>query len=277
MNRQRIWTHRIITAICFVFVIMVCVILPTLLPIPDELSEITENDSEISHSVEQSVEEGSPAAIDTSAVEIDMDEIYINELASIMDMGRKYPDPEKCVDTVWKEKDIIAYYGNHLVPPYIPADLSESPHNITQTVVLSDTGIVWEDTVRLDFYQEYNEDGSAKSGDDLYIPRGFYLNASKIGLLHEFSCINSENAVSISYIGKTAVSIGYCCMEYGPYDPDTQEPSGYYDRYVAQFTLNGIEYEIVCSRLELEEVTRIVGSIIYNENNITIHNKSYNY
>ena len=45
-------------------------------------------------------------------------------------------------------------------------------------------------------------------------------------------------------------------------------PAGYYDIYTASFTLDGVEYEISAQRLELEEVIKIVASIInpYSEN-----------
>ena len=39
-------------------------------------------------------------------------------------------------------------------------------------------------------------------------------------------------------------------------------PAGYYDVYVASFTLNGVEYEIEGQRLELEEIIRITASVI---------------
>lgn len=38
--------------------------------------------------------------------------------------------------------------------------------------------------------------------------------------------------------------------------------AGYYDIYVASFTLDGVEYEVEAQRLELEEVIKIVASII---------------
>lgn len=39
-------------------------------------------------------------------------------------------------------------------------------------------------------------------------------------------------------------------------------PAGYYDIYTASFTLDGVEYEVSAQRLELEEVIKIVASII---------------
>lgn len=211
-----------------------------------------------------------PDAENAPAVEISMDQISINEFAPAMDMGRVYPNPGDCVNTVWNEADIIAYYGNNLVPPYIPDGLKEAPHNAAQEVVLSSEGSVWEDTVWLSFYHDYYEDGSPKLTETVSAVKGFYLNASRIGLLNDFCFTAPKNDITVSSIGETAVCIGYRSMEYGPYDPDTHEPSGYYDNYIAQFTLNGIEYELVFSQIAPEEVVRVVASIIYDTDNIVI-------
>ena len=54
-------------------------------------------------------------------------------------------------------------------------------------------------------------------------------------------------------------------MPYGPYDPDTHEPSGYYDMYVAELECDGIEYQIVAKQMEAEEVVKVVSSILYGE------------
>ena len=42
-------------------------------------------------------------------------------------------------------------------------------------------------------------------------------------------------------------------MPYGPYDPLTHAPAGHYDMYVAEFSLDGIQYQIVAEQLAFEE------------------------
>jgi len=74
-----------------------------------------------------------------------------------------------------------------------------------------------------------------------------------------------EAEVITSDIDGTAVTFGYRPMPYGPYNPDTHDPAGYYDRYVAEFEYDGIEYEIVAEQMEAEEVVKVVSSIIYGE------------
>lgn len=58
-------------------------------------------------------------------------------------------------------------------------------------------------------------------------------------------------------------------MKHGPFDPTKKAadglsnmPAGYYDIYTASFTLDGVEYEVLAQRLEVEEVIKIVASII---------------
>jgi len=65
-------------------------------------------------------------------------------------------------------------------------------------------------------------------------------------------------------------------MKHGPFAPTqkapdglTNMPAGYYDIYVASFALDGVEYEVEAQRLELEELIKIVASVInvpYSEN-----------
>ncbi len=69
--------------------------------------------------------------------------------------------------------------------------------------------------------------------------------------------------------GGTSVVIAHCSVGHGPYDPTqkapdglSDRPAGYYDLYVASFRLDGAEYEVQAQRLELEEVVKIVASIV---------------
>ena len=65
------------------------------------------------------------------------------------------------------------------------------------------------------------------------------------------------------------MTITHASLPYGPFDPTQKDPSGlynkpagYYDVYVAAFTLDGVEYEVATQRLELEELIKITASII---------------
>ena len=64
-------------------------------------------------------------------------------------------------------------------------------------------------------------------------------------------------------------------MPYGPYDSETYEAAGYYDMYTAEFTHDGIEYQIVAEQMEVEEVVKVAASIITGEKDIAIDEGPY--
>lgn len=284
MKNRKSPKYYIIVIACFIcLIVAACIVLPRLLSPANavssnestepatgvwaeqyEVPEITETQSEHETSGNEQTTADDTPAVPSTPIEIDMSKLHLIDLdlAYVMDQGRVYPDPESCVDIVWEESDIVAYYGTNLVPSYLPADLQASESNNTQQVVLSKEGEVWEDTVWLNFYHDYFEDGSPRLTEDIPAPKGFHLNASKIGLLKEFNFVLSEEDAQISDIGGTPVIIGYQSKPYGPYTEDTHEPAGYYDFYVVQFTLNGVEYELVFEQIELEEVVKVVASVI---------------
>lgn len=148
---------------------------------------------------------------------------------------------------------------------YIPDGLVAASGNGTAKVILDKNGKVIYDTIWLDFYHDYYEDGSPKLTEDVAALKGFSITVSKIGLLNDCCYILPENEVKTSDIDGTVVTFGYRSMPYGPYNPDTHEPSGYYDMYVAEFEYDGIEYQIVAEQMEAEEVVKVVSSIIYGE------------
>lgn len=162
------------------------------------------------------------------------------------------------------------YYGKDLTPSYIPAGLSAGSGNGAADAVMEKNGTVVWDTAYLCFYHDYYEDGSPKLTEDIAATKGFSLTASKTGLLNDCVYILSENDVITSDIGGTAVTFGYRSMSYGPYDSQTHEPSGYYDMYVAEFNFEDIEYQLIATQMELEDVVTIVASIIYGNAEIVI-------
>lgn len=202
----------------------------------------------------------------TSEIHISLSNIYFNEVEGVSDAAPKWYDPELYdTDVVWDKDEVKNYYGKDLTPLYIPDGLVAASGNGTARVVLEKNGKVVKDTVALSFYHDYYEDGSPKLTEDVAAVKGFSITVSKIGLLNDCLYILPENEVKISDIGGTAVTFGYRSMPYGPYDPDTHEPSGYYDMYVAEFEYDGIEYQIVAEQMEAEEVVKVVSSIIYGE------------
>ena len=201
----------------------------------------------------------------TSEIHISMDNISFNEVEAFMDAAPLWRDPE-VYDRIWWDRNaVIDYYGKDLTPVYVPDGLTAANGNGTARVVADKSGNIVEDTVWLGFYHDYNEDGNPKLTEGVTARKGFSITVSKIGLLHDCLYILPENEVKTSDIDGTAVTFGYRPMPYGPNDPDTHEPSGYYDIYVAEFEHDGIEYEIVAEQMEAEEVVKVVSSIICGE------------
>ncbi|WP_294474474.1 hypothetical protein [uncultured Intestinimonas sp.] len=192
----------------------------------------------------------------TSEIHISMSNIVMNQISDSFNTDYARYNPETDIKVVWNREDIIAYYGTDLVPAYIPDGFSASGDNNKAIAYIGQDGSVVEDTVYLDFYKGE----AAQNG----IKQGFSITASKIGIVQ--TCyVLPEDKLKTSDIGGTTVAFGHRSVPNGPYDPDTHEPSGYYDMYVAEFEYNGIEYEIVAEQMEAEEVVKVVSSIIYGE------------
>ena len=203
---------------------------------------------------------------ESAEIHIGMDHIFFNELGALMDASRIWRNPELYEHIQWDEKTVMDYYGKDLTPAYVPDGLSAAIGNGTASVIADKSGNIVEDTVWLGFYHDYYEDGSPKLTEDVVATKGFSIRASKIGLLNDCLYILPENEVKTSDINGTEVTFGYRSMPHGPHDPDTHEPSGYYDMYVAEFEYDGIEYQIVAEQMEAEEIVKVVSSIIYGEN-----------
>ena len=203
----------------------------------------------------------------TAEIHISMSDIIMNDndmgVISTGDYARYKPETDN--EVVWSKEDIEAYYETDLTPVYIPDGLSASPLNDTATVYIGQDSTVVEDTVGLSFYHDYYEDGSPKLTEDIAACYGFSLTASKIGIVNDCVHLLRGNEMKTSDIGGIAVTFLRLSMSYGPYDSETHEPTGYYDKYVVEFEQGGIEYMIVAEQMEAEEVVKVVASIIWGE------------
>ncbi len=206
----------------------------------------------------------------TAAVEITLNSIYVNELAgrpSETDLGF---DPEMYDTITWDEKQISQYYGRSLTVPYIPTDLSASPWNGTATVVVGKDGNIARDTAGLGFYHDYYDDGSPKLTEEIAALKGFSVTASKLGILNDCIYLLPDDELKTSDIQGTVVTFGHRKMAYGPFEPNTNEPSGYYDLYVAEFMHEDIHYQVITEQMDPMEVVKIVTSIITGNSEITV-------
>ena len=204
-----------------------------------------------------------PAAPDNKrAFQIKLQAVSFNEISGFSDAARRYYDPALYDTAVWDAARVADYFGRDLTPPYIPNGLSAAADNGSAAVVVGKDGAVVEDTVQLSFYHAYYGDGSPRLTDAVAACKGFSLTASKIGLVKDCCYLLPENELKVSYIAETPVTFGYRSMPYGPYDPLTHAPAGHYDMYVAEFSLDGIQYQIVAEQLAFEELVKVVSSVV---------------
>lgn len=196
-----------------------------------------------------------------------MSGVHINEMQqSSVDGTKLVYDPSYYDNAAWDSVDIVKYYGSDLTPAYIPEGLVPAESNGTATVYIKKDGTVADDLVSLGFYHDYYADGSPKLTDSIAAVKGFSLEASRLGKL-DGCCMAMPvgEAAEPTDIGGVSVTFGHCLVDYGPYDPDTHEPAGQYERYTAEFTLNGISYRITTDQLAQDEIVKIVSSIIFGE------------
>lgn len=228
---------------------------------------------------EQSGETGQPEDTEhpddsfvSAEIQVDMTAVYLNEISGIMDACRKIYDPSLYNTVAWGPEEIAAYYGKDMTPAYLPEGLKAASGNGYAFAVLAKDGEMVEDVLYYNFYHDYFEDGSPRLTENVTAPKGFTLTASKIGILKESFYMMQEDDIKISDICGYSVTIGYLPMSYGPYDPRTNEPSGYYELYTADFEADGIEYEFVSHQLPLEEVVKVIASVLSGREEISIKN-----
>lgn len=210
-------------------------------------------------------------------VTINWSQVAVNESEGLgMDATRLYMDPTLYEVEHWDMEQVREYFGWELAPAYIPEDLTGGGQGVGLTVYRDKaTGELIEDQAGRGFWVDYYEDGSPKSGDDIVIPRGFTVRCSRLGILH--CALLPVDEARVTDFDRVPVTITHASLPYGPFDPTRKDPSGlynmpagYYDIYVASFTLDGVEYEVSAQRMELEELIRIVASIIKPHEDIIV-------
>ena len=208
-------------------------------------------------------------------ITINWDNVAVNESAGLApNAAPLYRDPAIYNEEILDTQGVRTYYGWELAPAYIPDDLTGGGKAVSGRIVREKaTGNVVEDQAGRSFWVDFGEDGSPRSNDDIVIPKGFTITVSKLGIIHcGLLPVDEERTTDF---GGVPVTLSHCSMKHGPFDPTKKAPdglsnmpAGYYDIYTATFTLDGVEYEVSAQRLELEEVIKIVASIInpYSEN-----------
>lgn len=212
------------------------------------------------------------AAPPSNVVRISLGDIAVNEMSEPPSSPvRRYYDPALHEDVCWSSDDVAQYYGRTLAPSYVPEGLTPTNEEGSASVVTRrEDGAVVLDTVCLGYYQLFGtwEDGTPRLIDENCVHHGFDITASRLGQMG--CCIYPYSETQQSDMAGVPVTIGHCSMPYGPFDPDTHVPAGYYDLYVAEFTLDGIQFMVTADQMELDEVVRITASIICPESEIVL-------
>ncbi len=195
--------------------------------------------------------------------------VQVNESEGLSaDATRLYMDPALYEVEHWDMDQVREYFGWELAPAYIPEGLTGGGEGVGLTVYRDKaTGELIEDQAGRGFWVDFWEDGSPKSEDDIVIPKGFTIRASRLGILR--CALLPVDDERVTQFDRTQVILTHASLPYGPFDTTRRDPSGlynmpagYYDVYVASFTLDGVEYEVEAQRMELEELIKIVASII---------------
>lgn len=191
---------------------------------------------------------------------INWDNVFVNESAGLaLNPAPLYRDPTLYNEEILDTEGVRAYYGWELAPAYIPDGLTGGGKAVSGRIVREKaTGNVVEDQAGRSFWVNFGEDGTPESNDDIVIPKGFTIRASRLRILR--CCLLPVDDERTTDFGGVSVTLRHCSLPYG--DGISKTPAGYYDIYTAAFTLNGVEYEIEAQRLELEEVIKITASII---------------
>ncbi len=201
---------------------------------------------------------------DISAPVLTADEVVFNEMTSEeIGAARAYFDPKFYDEIKWDKADILEYYGKELAPAYIPEGLIPSEWNEAGTTVfVKKGGEIEYDRVGLSFYHDYYEDGSPKLTDDVAAVKGFSVTVSRLGYPLECGIYNNLGDKSTTEVGGTEVAFSHRSVPYGPYAPETHEPSGFYDEYFAEFEADGVFFRVVTYQLPANEIIEIVSSIL---------------
>lgn len=192
------------------------------------------------------------------------DEIIINEVTEEVGGARLYFDSAIYDEIKLDKSDILEYFGRELTPAYIPEGLTPSAWNEQGTTVFvrKEDGQIAYDHVWFSFYHDYYEDGSPKLTEDIAATKGFSLSVSRLGYPFECGIFSNLDGKGTTDINGTPVAFSHRSAPYGPYNPETHKPSGYYDEYIAEFETDGVFFRIVTYQLPADEIIRIVASIL---------------
>ena len=142
-------------------------------------------------------------------------------------------------------------------------DTLSVPEDLEAVADLSQGMAVWENqdgTMRFDgLLLSYQSTGQE---DPEETQRSLSLHGSKIGLLALSDSLYLTEEVKTWNFQGVEITLGYCQMDYGPYDETTHAPAGSYPVYTAEFTYNGAQFRLVGQRLTRREMVTAIATLL---------------
>lgn len=243
------WRNFLATAACFVIVVVTAIFVPTLIdnPAPQPGYEQLPVHSTDPNPYQPNVSTG---------YQISMEDVVVNQMVNVIEASFAY-NPALHDFSAWSSDDILSYYGKAVVPAYIPKNLEPSPYNEDATVLVDKSGVIVNDLIYFDFYHAYDEHGVPLMNEDNGAKTGFSMAVSKIGTIGDCTYADNDN-LKTTTIGDTTVIIG--------------KSNSPYEMYTVEFQNKDVHYLIVAEQMQLEEVIKVVASIIYESGNVSIKN-----
>ena len=156
----------------------------------------------------------------------------------------------------WSQEQVESYYG-------LDFDTLSVPEDLEAVTDLSQGMAVWENedgTMRFDgLLLSYQSTGQE---DPEGTQRSLSLHGSKIGLLGLSDSLYLTEEVKTWNFQGVEITLGYCQMDYGPYDETTHAPAGSYPVYTAEFTYNGAQFRLVGQRLTRREMVTAIATLL---------------
>lgn len=184
--------------------------------------------------------------------------LNINELSESASADMLYY-PEESYDTVeWSYNQFINHWGRVIRPSALPDDLYEDQPDHGAEVILTKAGQPAYDAYHFTYAESFDE-----QYDPLRRSVTLSVSASSVGVARDVVYLVDQPLMSD--VRGVEVMFGHCAMDYGPYDPETHAPAGTYDLYVAEFSWEGIDYQLTTNNLTLEEAERVLLSLLEPE------------
>lgn len=164
--------------------------------------------------------------------------------------NRLYFDPETTYRETWTAAEAKAYIGQSLTPRYLLPGLSRAGSG-GATVVRNNDGSLAYDIVT----ERYRS--QAEGYDPLQ--KTFTVRATRLFASPEYLIGWPEGDQGQTVLGETTIRFGHQTVAY--YDGG-EEPAGYTDRYVAEFSIGGAQFQVVSNNLSQREFLAMALSLL---------------